>query len=931
MKKHHYSGTACMSLFLLLLTGIAISQPRTPITLWNSFNFRNAPSTHGGYLYVDNQDLYPSGTTVSLLVGTLHDFRPEIHKYQAQSGNVRFQHWWDGTSNPDINYRDHMVQWPASFWAKFFDGVSQTLLVSADNTLLDAGLLIRDPWRIVYGAGNTATNDDTFQPFSIPTQGYPLDDFNGFGGVHYSKYNTSGYPYYGIRSSAALHWNGSFWGHQDPATASAIGDLVFDNWRSNDENLVETKNLTNPAHAAAEYNTKDIIFYDNGGITTASYKAHLLSNKAISTSTSSCPTCPNSQRKLDYRFDPVAAEGKYHAVYESMDEVWYLFSTDAGATWSKEVRLSSGIGKASHPSLYVSGEDAFVTWNEAGTIIVGKYSAGAFMAFDFGAMRDPTTDAAPVIAHDAVDTVTFVAYETGQTPEINYLVFKAYDLKDESIYPPYVPGTSCRRPTLAYESSAQKFHLAWLEAGVYLASSTLFVNTKVYPIQQFFTEEAYSYPPLSCSYVGAPSMTVVRPGLPYNEYLGLACAVFNDANGWNGVVVGFKQPGLGVWVNSQMIFNSSPDEHWWGPSISSINQYPCGSNIDNVRVAYNHTVGSSTREIWVADLQCGTWGTNVQATNALSPSSVALHLPGAGRDLFPTFETTAIPAPLSSSLVEIRNSGTFLGKRVNLSERRARELVFQIDSTFVQYGIGDISISSGNTKQSLQWYHPVDTFVVGRDITIENAFRTESIVLPANARVDLQRHEGRKGGGILPSGFQISTQVVDVNTGGVLATVHQTGASQLSGVNNLRSSQALLHGLAGREIFLRVSAINIPANAKIQTFDYYNNDQLATNAFPKQTESVISESAPRNIEIAPVYPNPIAYTATVSYSIGADGHVRLSLYNVGGQRVRTLVNDHRNAGTYVVTLNGSELPAGVYVCKLEANGETVSSTLTISK
>jgi hypothetical protein len=69
------------------------------------------------------------------------------------------------------------------------------------------------------------------------------------------------------------------------------------------------------------------------------------------------------------------------------------------------------------------------------------------------------------------------------------------------------------------------------------------------------------------------------------------------------------------------------------------------------------------------------------------------------------------------------------------------------------------------------------------------------------------------------------------------------------------------------------------------------------------------------------YPNPFNPTTTISYSIPAAAAVELSIYNVKGQKVVTLVNQHQEAGAYSTQWNGTDeqnnsVASGVYFYKL---------------
>ena len=66
------------------------------------------------------------------------------------------------------------------------------------------------------------------------------------------------------------------------------------------------------------------------------------------------------------------------------------------------------------------------------------------------------------------------------------------------------------------------------------------------------------------------------------------------------------------------------------------------------------------------------------------------------------------------------------------------------------------------------------------------------------------------------------------------------------------------------------------------------------------------------------YPNPFNPTTEIRYSIVNEGNVQLTIYNVLGSRIATIVNEYKQAGNYSVQFNGSNLPSGIYFYRLEA-------------
>jgi hypothetical protein len=79
------------------------------------------------------------------------------------------------------------------------------------------------------------------------------------------------------------------------------------------------------------------------------------------------------------------------------------------------------------------------------------------------------------------------------------------------------------------------------------------------------------------------------------------------------------------------------------------------------------------------------------------------------------------------------------------------------------------------------------------------------------------------------------------------------------------------------------------------------------------------------------HPNPFNPTTTISYSLPVAGNVNIVVTNLLGKEIRTLVNDYKEAGEYGVTFDASELPSGVYMYSMTANGTKLSRRMTLTK
>jgi hypothetical protein len=90
---------------------------------------------------------------------------------------------------------------------------------------------------------------------------------------------------------------------------------------------------------------------------------------------------------------------------------------------------------------------------------------------------------------------------------------------------------------------------------------------------------------------------------------------------------------------------------------------------------------------------------------------------------------------------------------------------------------------------------------------------------------------------------------------------------------------------------------------------------------------------PRDFALLQNYPNPFNPTTIITYTLPTASTVRLTLFDVLGRTITTLVDEKQSAGTYSHTLNTStlNLSSGVYFYRLQASGANGQSFVETKK
>jgi len=109
---------------------------------------------------------------------------------------------------------------------------------------------------------------------------------------------------------------------------------------------------------------------------------------------------------------------------------------------------------------------------------------------------------------------------------------------------------------------------------------------------------------------------------------------------------------------------------------------------------------------------------------------------------------------------------------------------------------------------------------------------------------------------------------------------------------------------------------------------------------------ILENKLPEEFNLAQNYPNPFNPTTLIQYSIpvvvalseveglnqnSPEVHVYLTIYDMLGRKITTLVNEQKRPGNYTVQWNASDLPSGIYYCRLQAGNKISSIKMNLIK
>ena len=113
---------------------------------------------------------------------------------------------------------------------------------------------------------------------------------------------------------------------------------------------------------------------------------------------------------------------------------------------------------------------------------------------------------------------------------------------------------------------------------------------------------------------------------------------------------------------------------------------------------------------------------------------------------------------------------------------------------------------------------------------------------------------------------------------------------------------------------------------------YYRLKQVDFDgSFEFSNQAMVEISLPDKYILEQNYPNPFNPSTTIKFSIPTDEFVSLSIYNIIGEKVASLLNGKISSGAHEINFNAINLTSGTYIYKLQAGSFTSTKKMMVIK
>lgn len=185
-------------------------------------------------------------------------------------------------------------------------------------------------------------------------------------------------------------------------------------------------------------------------------------------------------------------------------------------------------------------------------------------------------------------------------------------------------------------------------------------------------------------------------------------------------------------------------------------------------------------------------------------------------------------------------------------------------------------------------------------------------------------------GDFLDNGDLLTVKAFDAETGiAEVAYTRKAGAEPISGHGEVVQLVLAVDETLGApvEVVLDAVELNVFAAPLAST----DNASIAFDRVSAVSNEEVTD-VPTSFALEAAYPNPFNPQTTIAYKLAEASEVRLTVYDMLGREVATLVNGQQQAaGSYEVVFDAAGLPSGTYIYRLQTEAHVEARTVQLIK
>lgn len=338
-----------------------------------------------------------------------------------------------------------------------------------------------------------------------------------------------------------------------------------------------------------------------------------------------------------------------------------------------------------------------------------------------------------------------------------------------------------------------------------------------------------------------------------------------------------------------------------------------GTKSTSLRIPYNDLRGQ-------LNVACLDGSMNIQYhAEGWDPSMTVWSRSGEG--LVDVYSTLAAQ-PYTWHMLSSQNN---LVKTTDRGLLRMRQMLIGAGDSLVSCGLAQPRLQSGDASRDIAWNEAHDSLVIGVNTTLQEKMRTE-VFTPQNGDrllIDIERF----GINAENARAEILLRVNDARNGEALRVISMP-VDAFASAAAMAVQEFDLSSIAGTAVFMSADIHGMDERWSREVVDRYALTEENTGDPMEKSPILAQASRPM---LKPNHPNPFNPSTTISYALPEAGPVRLAVYNLLGEEIAVLQDGRQSAGSHELRFDGTVLPSGIYIYRLEAAGITQTRSMHLVK